>query len=160
MNLDLVTSTDEATRAKLFRKLAKLPLVNQLQVMKNGQNWQHIHAGENKNLSQREMLFASIIVGMKSFFTEAKFNRNDLEGERKKLKKKEIIRVERIKTQTKRVGPKYRKILNHWLLIEKLRIVDKLSFPQIVLYLKQHHKLQVDASYINKLWNEKYAEGL
>jgi len=154
--IDLFTKTTHDTRAGLIRKFANLPLENQVQIMKSSIDYQYKNKDNLSNFSNPEARYISIIESIDEFTKKRKFDRMNIENEAKRLRKEEIIKVQRIKQKYKKGSKIKEKLLSkkYWLLVEKLKIVDKLSYAAIAEYLLRYHKFKIHGSYIAKCWKE------
>ena len=160
-NIYKVTDIDEHKRSTLFRRLASLPLENQLQVFKQCINLQHKHKIKFESLTNAQALLVSFSEAIYDF-TEIEINaRDNLKLYCEKSRKREKIQVQQIKKRHKRKAVVRTTLLKaqNWTLIKKLRIVDKMTYPEIADYLRTYHKVKVESSYLCKLWKEKEGTG-
>lgn len=153
--IDIITHTTDTSRATLFRRFANLPIENQLQVLKSSQNYQFKNADKLKEYSNAQKNYISIVISI-SHYSDNKFDRLNIEEQKKKLTKQEKIKVQRIKNKFAKKSKVKDKLLSkrYWLVVEKLRIVDKMSFRAISNFLLTYHKFKVDYTYIAKTWKE------
>lgn len=155
--IDKYTNIDKEKRSTLFRRLANLPLENQVQVFKQCINFQHMHKVELKVLTNAQVLLVSLTEALYTFTEKSNIARYDIQAACQRSRKREIIQVNLVKSRHKRKAT-LREVLfkaKNWTLIRKLRIVDKLTYPEIADYLRTYHKIKVESSYISKLWKEK-----
>jgi hypothetical protein len=110
-DIDYITNTNDKTRATLLRKLANLPTENQLQVIKNATNYQFKNQDKLRRYSNSKKLYISIIVSINNFI-EYKFNRLDIELQKQKLRKRENIKVQKIKNKFKKQSKVKDKLLS------------------------------------------------
>lgn len=154
--IDLKTNTNQQSRATLLRRLANLPIENQIQVLKDSLNFQFKNIDSLKEYSNPQKLYIALIESIYTHTNKNKFNRLDIENQKLNLKKQEIIKVNRIRQKytKKSVIADKLKSKRYWLIVKKLKIVDKLSYRAIADYLWSNHKFRVNYSTIAKAWKE------
>ena len=135
--IDLFTKTTHDTRASLIRKFANLPHENQVQIMKSSIDYQYKNKDNLSGFSNPEARYIALVESIDEFTKKRKFDRMNIENEAKRLRKEEIIKVQRIKQKYKKGSKIKEKLLSkkYWLLVEKLKTVDKLSYAAIAEYL-------------------------
>lgn len=143
----------------MFRRFANLPIENQLQVLKDSQNYQFKYANKLQEFSNPQKLYIAFVVSINRFL-DNRFDRLNIEEQKKKLRKQEKIKVQRIKNRFSKKPVVKEKLLSkrYWLIVEKLKIVDKMSFRAISNYLLTYHKFKVDYTYIAKTWKEVHGQ--
>lgn len=154
--INLITHTNDGSRSTLFRRFANLPLENQLQICKLTLNYQFQNAQKLTSFSNSEKLLIALIDVIFNYTESKKFNRYDLENERKKLQKQEKIKVSKIKNKYRKKANKTDKLRSkqYWLIVQKLKLIDKLSYRAIAEYLSIYHKFKINYTTIAKVWKE------
>ena len=160
-NIYTLTNIDEKKRSTLFRRLASLPLENQLQVFKLCINYQYMHKEKLNSMTNAQSLLISLSEALYNFTEKVKFGRNNIERSCELSRKREKIQVQLVKNRHKRKANKRTTLLKakNWTMVRKLKIVDKLTYPEISDYLRTYHKVKIESSYICKIWNEKEDTG-
>ena len=154
--IDLKTNTNQQSRATLLRRLANLPIENQIQVLKESLNFQFKNVDYLKEYSNPQKLYIALIESIYTYTNKNKFDRLDIENQKLNFKKQETIKVNKIRQRytKKSVIADKLKSRKYWLIVKKLKIVDKLSYRAIAYYLWINHKFRVNYSTIAKVWKE------
>ncbi|OPY66898.1 MAG: hypothetical protein A4E57_02582 [Syntrophorhabdaceae bacterium PtaU1.Bin034] len=154
MTVSMLTKTDEASRQRLLRWLARQPDAIRIEAM--GLMVASCYQIREDSLNQAERYYAALCIALRSMRqVEKGLTRKSPDHDLKAVAKITKIQAARIRAQrTKKSSPKRKRLMGMWGLVEQLRINEHLSFREIAKFLKTYKHFEISYIHIRNIWTE------
>jgi hypothetical protein len=154
----MLTKTDEASRRRLLKWLARQPDATRIEAM--GLMAASYYQIKEERLNQAEKYYAALCTALKSMRqVEKGLTRKSPDHDLKPVAKITKIQAARIRAQrTKKSSPKRKRLMGMWGLVEQLRTKEQLSFREIAKFLKTYKHFEISYIHIRNIWAELKAE--
>ena len=152
--VSILTKTDEASRQRLLKWLARQPDPIRIEAM--DLMVASYHQIKEDHLNQAERYYAALCTALKSMRqVEKGLTRKSPDHDLKTVAKITKIQAARIRAQrTKKSSPKRKRLMGMWGLVEQLRTGEQLSFREIARFLKQYKHFEISYIHIRNIWAE------
>ena len=158
MTISVLTKTDEASRQRLLKWLARQPDAIRIEAM--GLMAASYHQIKEEHLNQAEKYYAALCTALKSMRqVEKGLTRKSPDHDLKAVAKITKIQAARIRAQrTRKSSPKRKRLMGMWGLVEQLRTREQLSFREIAKFLKRYKHFEISYIHIRNIWVELKGE--
>ena len=158
MTISVLTKTDEVTRQRLLKWLARQPDAIRIEAM--GLMVASYHQIKEERLNQAERYYVALCTALKSMRqVEKGLTRKSPDHDLKAVAKITKIQAARIRAQrTKKPSPKRKQLMGMWGLVEQLRTQEQLSFREIARFLKRYKHFEISYIHIRNIWVELKGE--
>jgi hypothetical protein len=159
MTISALTKTDEVSRQRLLKWLAKQPDPIRIEAM--GLMAASYHQIKEDSLNQAERYYAALCTALKSMRqVEKGLVRKSPDHDLKAVAKITKIQAARVRAQrTGKSSPKRKRFMGMWGLVEQLRTNEQLSFREIAKFLKTYKHFEISYIHIRNIWAElKYED--
>jgi len=158
MTISVLTKTDEVSRQRLLKWLARQPDPIRIEAM--GLMAASYHQIKEEHLNQAERYYAALCTALKSMRqVEKGLARKSPDHDLKAAAKITKIQAARVRAQrTRKSSPKRKRLMGMWGLVEQLRINEHLSFREIAKFLKTYKHFEISYIHIRNIWAELKAE--
>ena len=159
MTVSILTKTDEASRQRLLKWLARQPDPIRIEAMGLMAASYH-QIKEDPSLNQAERYYAALCTALKSMRqVEKGLSRKSPDHDLKAVAKITKIQAARIRAQrTRKSSPKRKQLMGMWGLVEQLRTREHLSFREIARFLKRYKHFEISYIHIRNIWVELKGE--
>ncbi len=158
MTVSTLTKTDEVSRQRLLKWLAKQPHPIRIEAM--GLMVASYHQIKEEHLNQAERYYAALCTALKGMRQAEKgLSRKSPDHDLKAVAKITKIQAARIRAQrTRKSSPKRKRLMDMWGLVEQLRTQEHLSFREISGFLKRYKHFEISYIHIRNIWAELKGE--
>ena len=155
MTISLLTKTDEASRQRLLKWLARQPDAIRIEAMGLMAASYH-QIREESPLNQAEKYYAALCTALKSMRqVEKGLARKSPDHDLKAVAKITKIQAARIRAhRTRKPSPKRKRLMGMWGLVEQLHTREQLSFREIAKFLKTYKHFEISYIHIRNIWAE------
>jgi hypothetical protein len=154
MTISVLTKTDEVSRQRLLKWLARQPDAIRIEAM--GLMAASYYQIKEDSLNQGERYYVALCTALKSMRqVEKGLVRKSPDHDLKAVTKITKIQAARIRAQrTKKSSPKRKRLMGMWGLVEQLRTGEHLSFREIAKFLKTYKRFEISYIHIRNIWAE------
>ena len=154
MTISVLTKTDEVSRQRLLKWLAKQPDAVRIEAM--GLMAASYYQIKEDSLNQGERYYAALCTALKSMRqVEKGLTRKSPDHDLKAVATITKIQAARIRAQrTKKSSPKRKRLMGMWGLVEQLRTKEQLSFREIAKFFKTYKHFEISYIHIRNIWAE------
>jgi len=155
MTISVLTKTDEVSRQRLLKWLARQPDAIRIEAMGLMAASYH-QIREEDSLNQAERYYAALCTALKSMRqVEKGLARKSPDHDLKAVAKITKIQAARIRAQrTGKSSPKRKALMGMWGLVEQLCTKEQLSFREIAKFLKTYKHFEISYIHIRNIWAE------
>jgi len=134
-----LTKVSSEKERQLLRAFSRFPLKNKLEVLDTQRSIFHQIKQDHKETANNILTYVSLVLAVERIISS---------------NEKLDIKALTIKLKNQSQSRKRDKIIEKWAIVKALKADQEMSFRQIAVYLKKHHKLDVVHSTLYKIWNE------
>jgi hypothetical protein len=154
MTISTLTKTDEISRQRLLKWLAKQPDATRIGAM--GLMVANYHQIKEDSLNQAQRYYAALCTALISMRqVEKGLVRKSPDHDLAPVAKITKIQAARIRAQrTRKSSPKRKHLMGMWGLVEQLHTTEHLSFREIAQFLKTYKHFEISYIHIRNIWAE------
>lgn len=138
-NLEKLTKLNILTQNQRLRLFSKVDITTKLKIIEQQNILFHKLKCQHNTVTKSVLTLCSLILAVDEVT-------NKLDSV--------TINASKLNNKSVRAKSKRDKIISYWAIIRTLKLEQNMSFRQITVYLKKHHKLSAVHSTISTIWNE------
>ncbi|MBN2895288.1 MAG: hypothetical protein JXK05_05300 [Campylobacterales bacterium] len=155
-----LTKLNESDQAAMLRYFGKLPASLREQIMARHRVIFHQIKQSGEQLANETLSHVALLLAIKSYYAQQQrlsskqFSEMSLE----EIRNLSVLKLEKFKAARRKIGKRER-LIHLWSVV-KLCKEQGLSFREISIYLRNHHRFEVSHSLIFAMWGKLEQQGM